>query len=106
MSELFNDLQCGLTNDHVVKEPNSLSCGHCICKMCVPDKTIIICKICNAETNRSELKVNVLNRVKKYLSGLFETESARFENRIKNNLSKLFDELEKRATDGISSYKS
>ena len=106
MSESFGDLQCGLTNDHVLKEPINLSCGHCICKKCVPDQTVIICKICKAETNRSELKINVLNRVKNYLSGLFETETARIKNRIKVNLSGLLDNLEKHATDQINTLKS
>ena len=106
MSELFSGLQCGSTNDHVVKEPINLSCGHCICKLCVPDQTVIICKICNAETSRSELKVNVLNRLKKNLSGLFETVSTLFQKRIKTNLSGLFDDLEKRATDEINKFKS
>ena len=37
MSKLFRELCCGLTNDHVVKEPISLSCGHSICKQSVTD---------------------------------------------------------------------
>ena len=93
MSEL-NDLQCGLSNDHVVKEPISLSCGHCICKQCVPDiqEAKIKCKICSIETDKSELKVNI--------------ESVPIKNSIKRCLSGLFDDLEKRATDGINSFKS
>ena len=87
MSELFSDLKCGLTNDHVVQEPINLRCGHSICKKCVPDQTVIICKICNVETNRSELKVTVLNRVK-------------------NNLSGLFNDLEKNTNDQINTLKS
>ena len=41
VSELFKGLCCGLTNDHIVKEPITLSCGHCICKHCVPDQVKI-----------------------------------------------------------------
>ena len=93
MSEL-NDLQCGLSNDHVVKEPISLLCGHCICKQCVPDiqEAKIKCKICSIETNKSNLKINI--------------ESVPFKNSIKRRLSGLFDDLEKRTTDGIKSFKS
>ena len=92
MSEVFSDLQCGLTNDHVVNQPINLSCGHCICKTCVPDQTIIICKICSIETNRSELKVDI--------------ESVYIKNRIKNYIYGLFDDLEKRAIDEIKTIKS
>ena len=52
MSE-FSDLQCGLTNDHIVREPISLTCGHCICKKCVNDRAKIICRICSEETDKS-----------------------------------------------------
>ena len=93
MSDL-NDLQCGLTNDHVVKEPISLLCGHCICKQCVPDiqEPKIKCRICNEETDKSDLRV--------------DRESVPFKNSIKRCLSGLFDDLEKRTTDGINSFKS
>ena len=91
MSE-FSDLQCGLTNDHVVKEPSTLSCGHFICKKCVPDQAKIKCKICSIETDKSELRVDM--------------ESVPTKNIIKMCLSGLFDDLEKRATDGINSLKS
>ena len=93
MSEL-NDLQCGLSNDHVVKEPISLLCGHCICKQCVPDiqEVIIKCKICSKQTEKSELRI--------------DSESIPIKNSIKRCLSGLFDDLEKRTTDGINSLKS
>ena len=58
MSDLLRELYCGLTNDHVVKEPISLSCGHCICKKCVPDQVKIKCKICSIETDKSNLQIN------------------------------------------------
>ena len=91
MSEL-NDLQCGLSNDHVVKEPISLSCGHCICKQCVPDQSKIKCNICSEETDKSELRVDM--------------ESAPIKRKKLSSLSELFDDLEKRATEEISSFKS
>ena len=89
----FRDLQCSLATDHVVKEPISLPCGHCVCKNCFPDQTIIICKICSIETDKSELlKVN--------------RESDPIENIVKRPLSALFDDLEKQTTDRTNSFKS
>ena len=91
MSE-FSDLQCGLTNDHIVREPISLGCGHCICKRCVSDQAKIKCKICNEETDKPNLQMS--------------KESVQFKNIIKRSLTGLFDDLEKRATDEINSFKS
>ena len=91
MSE-FSDLQCGLTNDHIVREPISLACGHTICKKFVSDQVKIKCRICNEETDKSNLQMS--------------KESVPIKNIIKRSLSGLFDHLEKRGTDGINSFKS
>ena len=88
----FSDLKCGLTNDHIVREPISLSCGHFICRKCVNDQVKIQCMICNEETDKSKFEMN--------------KESALVKNSIKSCLSGLFDDLEKRTTDGINSFKS
>ena len=92
MSELLRELYCGITNDHVVKEPISLSCGHSICKQCVHDQVKIKCKICSEETDKSNLKIS--------------TESALVKRMIKSSLSGLFEELEKRTTNEINLFKS
>ena len=92
MSELLRELYCSLTNDHVVKEPISLSCGHCICKQCVPDQAKIKCKICSAESDKSYLQINKESNLVKRM--------------IKSFLSGLFEELETRATNDINSFKS
>ena len=93
MSKIFTELYCGLTNDHIVKEPISLSCGHCICKtQCLIDQNKIKCKICSVETDKSEIRV--------------DRESAPIKRMIKSYLSELFEDLEKRATDEINSFKS
>ena len=70
-------------------------CAHFICKKCVSDvqEANIICKICSEETDKSNLQINKESiPVKK--------------NSIKMCLSGFFDDLEKRATDGINSFKS
>ena len=75
----FKELYCGLTNDHVVKEPISLSCGHCICEQCVPDQVKIKCKIWSIETDKSTLKINIESVLDNYQI-------------IKSSLSELFVE--------------
>ena len=92
MSVFLRELYCGLTNDHIVKEPICLICGHCICKHCVPDEAKIKCKICNTETNKSKLEIT--------------TESVLVKRMIKSSLSSLYEELEKRTTNEINSFKS
>jgi len=93
MSEILTQLYCGLTNDHIVREPISLSCGHCVCKTpCLTDQNRIKCKICNVETEKSKLENSV--------------ESTPIKLMIKSYLSPLFEELEKRATNEINSFKS
>lgn len=91
MSE-FIDLQCGLTNDHIVEQPIGLLCGHYICENCVPDQSKIKCKICSGETEKYNLKTN--------------KESCHLKEIIESCLSKLFDFLEQRTTDGINSFRS
>ena len=85
----FNDLQCGLTNDHIVRGPISLGCGHWICKKCVSDQAKIKCCICSEETDKSELGVDresalVINIIKRSITGLFDDhwEGDRNTNRI------------------------
>ena len=92
MSELLRELYCGLTDDHIVKEPISLLCGHSICKHCVPDQVKIKYKICSEETDESSIKIN--------------TESASIKTNIKSSLSGFFEELEKHATNEKNSLKS
>ena len=58
-SDSYWNLQCCLTNDHIVEEPISLSCGHCICKVCVKEPFNPNCKICLVETDKSKIKVRM-----------------------------------------------
>jgi hypothetical protein len=86
-------LKCVRKDDHIVKEPVSLSCG-CglyICNDCIPDSPEINCKICRKEIELHDPK---------------ETETADAKEIIKSSLNELFKDLEKHATDGISKVKS
>ena len=74
MSELFKELYCGLTNNYL-----TLSCGHSICKQCVPDQVKIKCKIRTIETDKSS-PFKTMNT--SYLSGLFEELEKRAKNEI------------------------
>jgi hypothetical protein len=76
MSEKI-DLQCGLTNAHIVEQPIGLSCGHYICKNCVPKQSKIKCKIWSIKTNKHYLKtdmgsVPLKESIKSCLSVLFD----------------------------------
>ena len=59
---LLEIFRCALGEDeHIYKEPITLSCGHCICKSCIPEiKDKLTCKICGDEnkTNLNDLKVS------------------------------------------------
>ena len=40
MEELLNSVECVFDKDyHIVEEPIGLSCGHCICKRCIPQSS-------------------------------------------------------------------
>ena len=44
MEELLNAVECVANEDdhHIVKEPISLLCGHCICKECILKNVAIV----------------------------------------------------------------
>ena len=87
-NELYHDLLCALTNDHIVKEPINLTCSHVVCKSCIPrDVETIECKICGA---KQHITANENIFMKKYIA---------------NNLPGLFDKLEKQMSEEIRKYK-
>ena len=50
LNELYNDILCAWSKDHIVKEPINLACSHGVCKSCFPkDSETIECKICGTE---------------------------------------------------------
>lgn len=90
-TEIFSQLRCGLTNDHIVKNPIHLNCGHCICKSCIGAENIE-CKICGQSSYQNELRI--------------QNESIPIKNLIKIYLSGLLEDLEKRASVEIRKFKS
>ena len=86
--DIINELTCSLFYHHIVNGPISLICGYCICKNCIADHLVIDCKICGEQTYRSDLRI--------------KRESNPIKKIIHSFLAELFNDLEKRATRGIS----
>jgi transcription elongation factor Elf1 len=61
---------CALALDkHFIENPVTLSCGHSICKLCVPKKTeVLVCKICGEKNEIDLNKVKESVGMKKLLS--------------------------------------
>jgi hypothetical protein len=81
-SDTLESVQCAISKDkHIVLCPLGLSCGHTICKKCIPQDPNgqILCVICN------EINENNLSRSKE-LSGI--------KSLIKQNLNALFAMVE------------
>jgi hypothetical protein len=52
-NNLIENFKCAsLKYDHIVQEPLSLNCGHCICKTCSVKEKKLYCKTCNKLTDR------------------------------------------------------
>lgn len=89
--ETLQALQCAMSSDsHFVKQPLSLSCGHSVCKKCVPatEKKQLKCKLCG-EINQIELdKLSESRAIKQLLKAhfdqLFDIIVARFETSLTN----------------------
>jgi hypothetical protein len=56
MEQLLNVTQCVIDADcHIVNDPIALSCGHCICRKCIPKSGIELwCSKCK-EKNKYDL---------------------------------------------------
>ena len=88
LSELYSDILCASSKDHIVKEPINLACSHGVCKICLPKGSETIeCKICGTEQ-----KINT-------------NENIFMKNLIKSNLPGLFNNLEKQMSDQIKKLK-
>lgn len=93
-SETLESVQCAISEDkHIVMCPLGLSCGHTICKKCIPQdqNTQILCIICN------EINENNLARSKE-LSGI--------KSLIKQNLNALFSIVESKIKISYDEFKS
>ena len=87
-NQLFNDITCASSKDHIVKEPITLACSHGVCNSCLPkDSYTIECKICGTEQ-----KMN--NNQNVFMKKLIE-----------RNLPELFDKLEKQMSKEIRELK-
>jgi hypothetical protein len=81
-------LRCGLSpslsNNHIAIEPISLSCGHVICKECIPNEDgEFECKTCG-QLNKHNLKIAKVNLpgkeyLKLSLGNLFEQLERKYE---------------------------
>lgn len=83
-------LECAISIDnHIVMESIPLSCGHCICRQCIPESHSFNCKLCN-KLNEIDLRTCKESFTTKclfdtYISDLFEL----LEDRIKTSVKKL-----------------
>ena len=88
LSDLFTDILCALSNDHIVKEPVNLTCSHGVCKSCLPkESNKIKCKICETE-QKIDANENIF--IKKL---------------IERNLQELFFKLEEQISEKIRNLK-
>ena len=56
LEALLNIVECvGDDDNHIVKEPLALSCGHCICRECIPQDEQLSCYKCKL-INKNNLK--------------------------------------------------
>ena len=87
-SEIYADILCASSTDHIVKEPITLVCSHGVCKSCLPKESDTVkCKICGTERKITGHE-NIL--MKKLL---------------KTNLPDLFYKLEKQMSEEIRNLK-
>ena len=95
-NEVYSELTCAYSNDHIVREPIHLICGHCICRDCLPNEenVKIHCKIeaCGQITEkdlRNEKESILIKRmIKKFLTGLLieiETQTIKGINKFRGN---------------------
>lgn len=93
---LISILSCAVSSDnHFIEKPIPLSCGHAICKKCIPindENNIeqILCGICN-KLNKSDLNV--------------VEESLIIKNLVSLNLDKLFGMVKKRFEESLYELK-
>ena len=87
-NELYSDILCALTKDHIVKVPITLGCLHVICNSCLTKGSgTIVCKICGTEQK------------------IIAFENVYIEKLLKKNLPELFNKLEQQISDKIRKLK-
>ena len=93
-NDVYSELTCAATNDHIVREPIHLTCGHCICRACLPyeENARILCKI----TDCGQITDKDLRN---------EKESILIKRMIKMCLTGLLNEIETQTIKGINKFR-
>jgi hypothetical protein len=84
----YNCLRCAMADDeHILEKPITLSCGHSVCRECIPSDKMLTCGICEikntfdlTEANESVV-INMLLSMN--FSELFQLISDRFNDSLK-----------------------
>lgn len=88
----YEEFECALSLDkHIVKEPISLQCGHCICKSCIPLESNAknnTCKVCGKVNDRDltldSESIAIKKAIKRNLYGLLSVIVKQLEKSIEN----------------------
>jgi hypothetical protein len=92
LKQFVEMLRCALgDNDHIYREPISLSCGHCVCKKCIPeDDDEITCKVCG-DKNKYDLNDSKVSAIAQFS---IQSNIERLTCLTKQKLKNLFNQLE------------
>jgi hypothetical protein len=85
---------CAVSEDkHYFIEPIAMSCGHHLCKLCIPSNSEIVCKICNKlnKINLKDMEVSVPCKafLRLYLKDLVELSKQKFDESLNCLKSKI-----------------
>ena len=88
LNELYEDLLCANSKDHILEDPIFLKCNHSACKNCIPfDSKELKCEVCKSNQTITGNENNLIKKV------------------IKINLPELFDRLNEKISQEIKKYK-
>ena len=64
MNELYKKVKCSISNDHFIKEPKKLACGHNVCTDCINNfmELEIKCRHCGSISKKENLKKAEVNK--------------------------------------------
>jgi transcription elongation factor Elf1 len=91
---IIKSLECSYSNfiNHIAKNASILSCGHLICKECLPDndKILINCKLCGKRNDISLESLRNMNEIYP-ISRLIELSLSELFNKTKENFGSALD---------------